>query len=159
MDGVESSGAMIAVQPVTVGSAVERRSTIVARGQLDGARCVDMLIDTGASCCFIRRSCAESMKLKQVPLREPATVTLADKRTTVATHAVKVNSMCVHGSKAACLLLVMEELSNDVIVGLNWQRGDWSHYHTGQATRSAERTAGLQQQASLGGERTADSRR
>jgi predicted aspartyl protease len=122
VDGVESSGAMIAVQPVTVGSAVERSSTIVARGQLDGARCVDMLIDTGASCCFIRRSCAESMKLKQVPLREPATVTLADKRTTVATHAVKVNSMCVHGSKAACLLLVMEELSNDVIVGLNWQR-------------------------------------
>ena len=99
-----------------------RSSTIVARGQLDGARCVDMLIDTGASCCFVRRSCAERMKLQLVPLSERVTVTLADKRTVVSTHEVRLASMCVHGSKAPCTLLVMDELSNDVIVGLSWQR-------------------------------------
>ena len=89
---------------------------------MDGARCVDMLIDTGASCCFVRRSVAERMKLQLVPLTERVTVTLADKRTTVATHEVRVASMCVHGSRASCSLLVMDELSNDFIVGLNWQR-------------------------------------
>ena len=99
-----------------------RSSTIVARGQVDGARCVDMLIDTGASCCFVRRSVAERMKLQLVPLTERVTVTLADKRTTVATHEVRVASMCVHGSRASCSLLVMDELSNDFIVGRNWQR-------------------------------------
>ena len=45
-----------------------RADRIVAKGRLNGVRCVDMLIDTGASCCFIRRSCAERMKLKQLPL-------------------------------------------------------------------------------------------
>ena len=72
-----------------------------------------MLIDTGASCCFVRRSVAERMKLQLVPLTERVTVTLADKRTTVATHEVRVASMCVHGSRASCSLLVMDELSND----------------------------------------------
>ena len=103
-------------------SAQERQTTIVARGQVDGARCVDMLIDTGASCCFIRRSCAERLRLQQTELKERVTVTLADKRTAVSTHEVRVKSMRVHGSEAACSLLVMDELSNDVIVGLNWQR-------------------------------------
>jgi predicted aspartyl protease/transposase InsO family protein len=118
---VESNGATVK-QLASVSGAVGRSSTIVARGQLDGVRCVDMLIDTGASCCFVRRSCAERMKLQQVPLRERVTVTLADRRTAVSTHEVRVKSMSVHGSKAACSLLVMDELSNDVIVGLNWQR-------------------------------------
>jgi transposase InsO family protein len=62
------------------------------------------------------------MKLRSVPLGQQVTVTLADRRTTVATHEVLVGSLCVHGSRAACSLLVMDELSNDVIVGLNWQR-------------------------------------
>ena len=116
-----SNGATVG-QWVSAASAHSQRSTIVARGQLDGARRVDMLIDTGASCCFIRRSCAERMKLPLVPLSQSVSVTLADRRTTVATHEVRVASMRVHGSEAACTLLVMDELSNDVIVGLNWQR-------------------------------------
>ena len=107
---------------VGAASAQVRKSTIVARGRIDGARCVDMLIDTGASCCFVRRGWAESMKLELVPLADAVTVTLADRRTTVATHEVLASSMCVHGSAAACSLLVMDELSNDVIVGLSWQR-------------------------------------
>jgi len=109
-------------EQVGAASAQVRRSTIVASGRIDGARCVDMLIDTGASCCFIRRSWAERTKMRLVPLAETVTVTLADRRTTVATHEVRASSMCVHGSEAACALLVMDELSNDVIVGLSWQR-------------------------------------
>ena len=103
-------------------SARGRKSTIVARGQLDGVRCVDMLIDTGASCCFIRRSWAQQMSLQQLPLTEKVTVTLADSHTTEATHEVRVDRMSIYGSSAACTLLVMDELSNDVIVGMNWQR-------------------------------------
>ena len=116
------AGGAAVVERVDAASGQARKRTIVARGQLDGAKCVDMLIDTGASCCFIRRSCAERMKLPLVPLRQSVTVTLADERTTLATHEVRVGSMSVHGSVAACTLLVMEQLSNDVIVGLNWQR-------------------------------------
>ena len=107
---------------LSASSNTSRTSTIVARGQIDGVKCVDMLIDTGASCCFVRRSCAERMKLQPVPLKERVTVTLADRRTTVATHEVRASSLCVHGSRSACSLLVMDELSNEVIVGLNWQR-------------------------------------
>ena len=117
-----ANGATVQQLDNVLSAAVGRSSTIVARGQIDGARCVDMLIDTGASCCFVRRSSAERMKLKSVPLGQQVTVTLADRRTTVATHEVLVGSLCVHGSRAACSLLVMDELSNDVIVGLNWQR-------------------------------------
>ena len=91
-------------------------------GQLDGEKCVDMLIDTGASCSFIRRSCAERLKLQQCALSERVTVTLADQRTTVATHEVRVKQMRVYGAEAACSLLVLDGLSNDVIVGLSWQR-------------------------------------
>jgi predicted aspartyl protease/transposase InsO family protein len=107
---------------VGAAGAQARHGTIVARGQIDGVRCVDMLIDTGASCCFVRRSCAERMKMKLVPLAEVVTVTLADRRTTVAMHEVRVSCMRVHGSEAACTLLVMDELSNEVIIGLSWQR-------------------------------------
>ena len=99
------------------------KSTIVARGQVDGVQCVDMLIDTGASCCFVRRSWAENHSaLCMAPLKQHVTVTMADKRTAVSTHEVRASCMSVHGSKAACTLLVMDELSNDVIVGLSWQR-------------------------------------
>ncbi|MGI4793839.1 MAG: RNase H-like domain-containing protein, partial [Janthinobacterium lividum] len=81
-----------------------------------------MLIDTGASCSFIRRSCAERLNLQQWPLRERVTVTLADDRTTVATHEVRVDCLRVYGAAAPCSLLVLTGLSNDVIVGLTWQR-------------------------------------
>jgi len=99
-----------------------RGNTIVARGQIDGVRCDDTLIDTGASCNFVRRSWAERVKLPMTPLKEPVIVTLADKRTAVSKYEVRVDRLCVHGSAAACTLLVMDELSNEVIVGLTWQR-------------------------------------
>jgi len=99
-----------------------RDSTIVARGQMDGVWCDDMLVDTGASCSFVRRSWLESTRLPMSPLDQPVTVTLADRRTVQSTHEVQLKRMAVHGSVAPCTLLVMDELSNDVIVGLSWQR-------------------------------------
>ena len=104
----------------TIGSG--RNNTIVARGQMDGVWCDDMLIDTGASCCFVRRSWLQSTRLAMSPLKQPVAVTLADRSTVLSTHEVQLKRMTVHGSVAACTLLVMDELSNDVIVGLNWQR-------------------------------------
>ena len=95
---------------------------IVAQGRVDGVWCDDMLVDTGASCGFVRRSWAESQKLPITQLQQPVTVSLADKRRTASTHGVSLKEMAIHGSKGACTLLVMDELSNDVIVGLDWQR-------------------------------------
>ena len=115
-------GGVVVPRTEYVGSASSARTTIVARGQVDGVRCVDMLIDTGASCCFVRRSWVERMKLTSTELSGPVTVTLADGRTTVATHEVRVACMRIHGSEAAGAMLIMNELSNDVIVGLSWQR-------------------------------------
>ena len=57
-----SNGTTVQQLDSVLSAAAGRSSTIVARGQIDGAKCVDMLIDTGASCCFVRRSCAERMK-------------------------------------------------------------------------------------------------
>ena len=99
-----------------------RDNTIVARGQMDGLWCDDMLIDTGASCCFVRRSWVQSTRLPMEPLPKPIVVNLADKSTVRSTHQVLLKQMAVHGSAAACPLLVMDELSNAVIVGLSWQR-------------------------------------
>ena len=103
-------------------SGSSRRSTIVARGEMDGVRCADMLIDTGASCCFIRRSWAVGSGLHITQRKQPVTVTLADERTTVCRDEVRVGCLRVHDSEAASNLVVMDELSNEVIVGLSWQR-------------------------------------
>ena len=111
-----------AAQLVSASSSVSRNSTIVTRGELDGVQCVDMLIDTGASCSFARRSWAVNSGLSIAEMDQRITVTLADRRTTVCTHEVPVSCMSVHESKAACSLVVMDELSNDVIVGMDWQR-------------------------------------
>ena len=89
---------------------------------MDGVPCDDMLIDTGASCSFIRRSWAMAAGLPIVPQQRSMTVTFADERTAASEHRVLVRRMDVYGSAAADELLVMDELSNDVIVGLEWQR-------------------------------------
>ncbi len=119
---VVAGGAAVAQRVGAASAQGGRSSTIVARGQIDGVRCVDMLIDTGASDCFVRRGYAERMGMQLVPLAATKTVVLADRREVLATHAVQASRMCVHGSEAACELLVMDELSNNVIVGLSWQR-------------------------------------
>lgn len=98
------------------------RPMLVVEGRMDGVQCNDMLIDTGASCCFIRRSWAESQRLPITPLQERVTVTLADSRKAESTHGVSLQRMNVHGSEQPCTLLVMDELSNDAIIGLDWMR-------------------------------------
>ena len=153
-DDSEPSGAVQQQLLLSASNEASRRNTIVARGQIDGVQCVDMLIDTGASCSFVRRSWAESVKLPMTLLAKRVTVTLADRRTAVSTHEVRVGSMCVHGSKAACTLLVMDELSNDVIVGLSWQRaarlaitpGHPYDLLNGQPVRSTEAVVSPKQQ-------------
>ena len=119
-DKAEEGGA--AERLLSASSRASRSSTIVARGELDGVACADMLIDTGASCSFVRRSWAASSGMAIRPLKERVTVTLADQRTTVCTHEVAVSRMSVHGSVAPCSLMVMDELSDAVIVGMSWQR-------------------------------------
>ena len=118
-DKDEEPGAELLVSASSVSS---RSSTIVARGELDGVACADMLIDTGASVSFVRRDWAVNNGLRITGLKHPISVTLADQRTTVCTQRVRLSCMSVHGSKAAATLLVMDELSNEVIVGLSWQR-------------------------------------
>jgi predicted aspartyl protease len=120
--GEETEVANVGVIRLGASSGSGRSSTIVARGQLNGEWCDDMLIDTGASCCFVRRSWVHSTRLQMTPLRQQVTVTLADERTVQVVHEVRVARMDVYGSVATCRLLVMDELSNDVIVGLDWQR-------------------------------------
>ena len=85
-DDSEPSGAVQQQLLLSASNEASRRNTIVARGQIDGVQCVDMLIDTGASCSFVRRSWAESVKLPMTLLAKRVTVTLADRRTAVSTH-------------------------------------------------------------------------
>lgn len=103
-------------------SAAGLPKTIVARGQVGGVRCDDVLIDSGASTCYIRRSWAVKAGLPITPMKESVNVTLADKTVVVSTHEVRVDSMWVNGRGSRCTLLVMDELSNAVIGGLDWQR-------------------------------------
>jgi hypothetical protein len=95
---------------------------IVATGQVGGVRCDDCLMDCGASTCYCRRSWAERVGLPITLLAQPVNVTLADGSVVVATHEVRVDSMRVHGRGAPCRMLVLDDLSNEVIAGLDWQR-------------------------------------
>ena len=60
-DKDEEPGAELLVSASSVSS---RSSTIVARGELDGVACADMLIDTGASVSFVRRDWAVNNGLR-----------------------------------------------------------------------------------------------
>ena len=79
-------------------------TTIVTCGELDGVQYVDMLIDTGASCIFVRRSWAVNSEVSIAEMKQHIPVRFADRRTTVCTRKVRVSSLRVHNSKAACSL-------------------------------------------------------
>lgn len=101
----------------------ENSELIVVRGVVEGRRCRDMLVDTGASSNFIRRDWALSHRLRVDELRTPLDVTLADG--TFAgqlTGIVNVKSLETQGSSAPCTLLVMDQLSHHVILGMPWLR-------------------------------------
>jgi hypothetical protein len=99
----------------------ENSDLIVVRGTVGGRRCRDMLVDTGASSSFVRRDWALSQRLRVMELRSPLDVTLANG--TLAgrlTGVVVVKSLETQGSSAPCTLLVMDQLSHHIILGMPW---------------------------------------
>jgi gag-polyprotein putative aspartyl protease/Reverse transcriptase (RNA-dependent DNA polymerase) len=91
-------------------------------GRVGNAQCKKMLIDTGASACFIRRQWAQKQQLPITPLKKNVRVTLANNSKVQATEEVKVDRLTIMGSTAACTLLVLDDLPNEVIVGVDWLR-------------------------------------
>ena len=106
-------------------SAVEHDSSdlIVVQGSVDGQRCRDMLVDPGASSNFVRRDWAMSHRLRVRELKTPLDVTLADGQFAGRlTGAVAVKSLQAQDSSAPCTLIVMDQLSHHVILGMPWLR-------------------------------------
>ena len=94
---------------------------IVVQGLVDGKRCRDMLVDPGASSNFIRKDWALSQRLKVEELRKPLEVALADgNRVGLQMGGVAVRSVETQGSSAPCTLVVMDQLSHQVILGMPW---------------------------------------
>ena len=96
---------------------------LVFGGWLGGERCHSVLVDAGASSNFVSSSWVRRHKLKVEQLSRPLEVVLADGRTMGSlTGAVQVDDALVNGSSAPCRLVVMDQLSHDVILGLPWLR-------------------------------------
>ena len=106
-------------------SAVEHDSSdlIVVQGTIDDQHCRDMLVDPGASSNFVRRDWALNHRLHMRELKSPLDVTLADGQFAGRlTGAVVVKSLRAQGSSAPCTLIVMDQLSHHVILGMPWLR-------------------------------------
>ena len=106
-------------------SLVEHDSSdlIVVPGTIDHQDCRDMLVDPGASSNFVRRDWAKSHGLRMRELKNPLDVTLADGQFAGRlTGAVVVKCLQAQGSSAPCTLIVMDQLSHHVILGMPWLR-------------------------------------
>ena len=106
-------------------SVVEHDSSdlIVVPGTIDHQNCRDMLVDPGASSNFVRRDWAMSHGLRMRELKNPLDVTLADGQFAGRqTGAVVVKCFQAQGSSAPCTLIVMDQLSHHVILGMPWLR-------------------------------------
>lgn len=113
--------ALIASALESLGVQHDTSELIVVGGDMDGKRCRDVLIDAGASSNFVSRSWACSQRLRIQELAKPLDVTLADGRLIGRVMGgVVVSNMSVQGSSAPCTLVVMEELSHHVILGMPW---------------------------------------
>ena len=113
-----------AEQSLTV-SAIDHDSApaLVMKGMVDGRRCYDILVDPGATSNFVRRSWVQSQRLQEQTLRVPLQVKLAVGQVpTRQLGAVAVKSAEVSGSSAPCVMVVMEHLSHQVILGMPWLR-------------------------------------
>jgi transposase InsO family protein len=96
---------------------------IVVVGTVDGRRCKDILIDPGATSNFVRRDWALSNRLRVEELRTPLEVGLGvGQLSGKQTGGVAVKSMQTQGSSAPCTLVVIDQLSHHVILGLPWLR-------------------------------------
>ena len=96
---------------------------LVMKGTVDGHACNDILVDPGATSNFVRRSWVQSQRLTEQSLRVPLQVKLAvGQLPTRQMGGVAVKSAQVFGSSASCVLVVMEQLSHQVILGMPWLR-------------------------------------
>ena len=93
---------------------------MVVDGVVDGHVCRDVLIDGGASSNFVSRSWAVGQRLRIEQLSRPVEVVLANQGSVHLTHVVCVREMRVRGSTAPCKLLVLDQLSHDVVLGVHW---------------------------------------
>ncbi|HEY4389146.1 MAG TPA: reverse transcriptase family protein, partial [Ktedonobacteraceae bacterium] len=125
---------------------------MILGGRVNEEKCGDVLIDGGASSNFALRSWAKQAGLRIRPLSASIEVTLADRGSVSVTEATYVRSMSVLGSEAECVLLLLDSLSHNVVLGLPWlhaagvtvdygqgtfnglpvhtERGAWHHLHT-----------------------------
>jgi transposase InsO family protein len=97
-------------------------------------KCGDVLIDGGASSNFALRSWAKQAGLRIRPLSTPIDVTLADRGSVSVTEATYVRSMSVLGSEAECVLLLLDSLSHNVVLGLPWLHAAGVTVDYGQGT-------------------------
>lgn len=96
---------------------------IVVAGAVDGRRCGDILIDPGATSNFVRRDWALGHQLRVEELRTPLEVGLGvGQLQGKQTGGVAVKVMEAQGSSAPCTLVVIDQLSHHVILGLPWLR-------------------------------------
>ena len=93
---------------------------IITKGGVGGRTCRDMLVDCGATACFVRRRWAESRSLPITPLPQAVTVTLADSTSQLsAVDEVQADTK-IRGSVVRTRMLVLDDLPHDVIIGMPW---------------------------------------
>ena len=93
---------------------------ILTRGSVGGRTCRDVLVDCGATACFVRRRWAESRNLSITPLPQAVTVTLADTTSQLrAVDEVHADTK-IRGSVVRTRMLVLDDLPHDVIIGMPW---------------------------------------
>ena len=94
---------------------------LVMKGSVGGRTCKDMLVDSGATACFVRRRWAVSRKLPITPLSHPVTVTLADSTSQLcAVDEVRADTQIRESTVRATRMLVLDDLPHDVIIGIPW---------------------------------------
>ena len=93
---------------------------ILTKGSVGGRTCRDMLVDSGATACFVRRRWAEARGLPITPLPQAVPVTLADSSSQLCAVDVVQTDMKIRGSSVSTRMLVLDDLPHDVIVGMPW---------------------------------------
>ena len=117
-ESVDEGDETVKLQSVA-GGAHDR--VIITKGRVGGRTCRDMLVDCGATACFVRRRWAELRGLAITPLRQPVTVTLADTSSQLrAVDEVRADTTIRGTVVSGTRMLVLDELPHDVIIGLPW---------------------------------------
>ena len=98
----------------------DSRPLMILGGRVNERKCGDVLIDGGASSNFALRSWVKQAGLRIRPLSAPIDVTLADRGSVRVTEAAYARSMNVLGSEAECVLLILDSLSHNVVLGMPW---------------------------------------